>query len=986
MADIIGTENNEVLTGTDGDDTLTSLTGYDTLDGGEGSDTYIIHADDYNGRYVDFYNDTGTQGTDVIQAAVAGIDIGLGSGFSAASGIEKIDGLDGSRITGNNDNEIWDFTGVNLTGIDWINAQGGHDNITGNEQNNRIDGGEGHDVIDGGAGNDEILGGSGNDILTGGAGNDRLDGGAGYDYLDGGEGSDIYYVGLDNGAFVDEYNDTGTTGRDRIFATEADTVIGLQTGFGPDNGIEVISSRGNDNVTIGGNDESQTWDFSQTILGGIQWINALGGHDNVTGNDRNNRIDAGEGHDVVDGGAGNDHILGGAGNDILTGGTGRDRLDGGAGYDYLDGGEGSDIYYVGLDNGAFVDEYNDTGTEGRDRIVATEADTVIGLQTGFGPDNGIEVISAGGQDNVTIGGNDESQTWDFSQTILAGIRWINALGGNDVVTGNDRNNRIDGGEGHDVVDGGAGNDQILGGTGNDILTGGTGRDRLDGGAGYDYLDGGEGSDIYYVGLDNAGFVDEYNDTGTEGRDRILATEADTVIGLQTGFGPDNGIEVISSRGHDNVTIGGNDASQIWDFSQTILAGITEINAGGGNDVVVGSSRKDVINGGDDHDQLFGEVGNDTLNGGSGNDILNGGQGRDTLTGGEGFDIFAFGPNSGRDTITDFSLAGDLIDLTGFDGALTYDDLEFVQGSTGLLIKMGDEQVLLENVLLDSLSEDSFIFPQIDEDVTINGGNDSDILEGGSGNDTIYGSHGDDTLSGHNGQDYLDGGNGNDVLNGGNGNDELIGSHGNDELSGGAGDDTLDGGNNEDILSGGEGNDTLIGFNGRDILSGGAGEDKLDGGNDDDQLDGGDGNDVLIGFNGRDTLLGGAGEDTLDGGNDDDVLDGGAGNDTLIGFNGRDTLIGGDGDDILIGNTDSDILTGGNGNDTFVFEQGSGRDVVTDFTAGEDLLDFSGFGEEVSFEALNITQAGNDVLIEYQGSHVTLEDANIDAIVEDFFIF
>ena len=206
MADIIGTENNEVLTGTDGDDTLTSLTGYDTLDGGEGSDTYIIHADDYNGRYVDFYNDTGTQGTDVIQAAVAGIDIGLGSGFSAASGIEKIDGLDGSRITGNNDNEIWDFTGVNLTGIDWINAQGGHDNITGNEQNNRIDGGEGHDVIDGGAGNDEILGGSENDILTGGAGNDRLDGGAGYDYLDGGEGSDIYSVGLDNGAFVDEYN------------------------------------------------------------------------------------------------------------------------------------------------------------------------------------------------------------------------------------------------------------------------------------------------------------------------------------------------------------------------------------------------------------------------------------------------------------------------------------------------------------------------------------------------------------------------------------------------------------------------------------------------------------------------------------------------------------------------------------------------------------------------------------------------------------
>ena len=54
---IIGTDGHEEIFGTAEDDTIESLSGYDTLDGGEGSDTYIVNADDYLGRFIDLYND-----------------------------------------------------------------------------------------------------------------------------------------------------------------------------------------------------------------------------------------------------------------------------------------------------------------------------------------------------------------------------------------------------------------------------------------------------------------------------------------------------------------------------------------------------------------------------------------------------------------------------------------------------------------------------------------------------------------------------------------------------------------------------------------------------------------------------------------------------------------------------------------------------------------------------------------------------------------
>ncbi|MFN3644647.1 MAG: Calx-beta domain-containing protein [Gemmobacter sp.] len=114
--------------------------------------------------------------------------------------------------------------------------------------------------------------------------------------------------------------------------------------------------------------------------------------------------------------------------------------------------------------------------------------------------------------------------------------------------------------------------------------------------------------------------------------------------------------------------------------------------------------------------------------------------------------------------------------------------------------------------------------------------------------------------------------------------------------------------------------------------------------------GGRGADLMTGTDLPEALYGRGGRDTLMG------L---GGNDTLAGGRGRDVLDGGDGNDRLIGGPGNDLLTGGAGRDVFVFRGDAGRDVITDFTPGEDRLDLRGYGI-ASLEALRdagaITQA------------------------------
>ena len=211
-------------------------------------------------------------------------------------------------------------------------------------------------------------------------------------------------------------------------------------------------------------------------------------------------------------------------------------------------------------------------------------------------------------------------------TIANGVVIENASGGsgNDLLIGNAAGNTLSGNDGNDRLIGGAGDDELFGGNDSDLILGDAGDDVIHAGSGNDVTHGGAGDDT----IDSGGG----NDTvfGNSGSDHILG---------------DSGTNELYGNSGKDVIDGGSDSDII--------------NGGSGDDILRGHLSDDI---------LLGERGRDTLEGGSGNDVLNGGLDADTLTGGEGADVFVFSYASDsfasqRDTITDFEIALDQIDLS-----------------------------------------------------------------------------------------------------------------------------------------------------------------------------------------------------------------------------------------------------------------------------------------------------------------------------------
>jgi Ca2+-binding RTX toxin-like protein len=202
-----------------------------------------------------------------------------------------------------------------------------------------------------------------------------------------------------------------------------------------------------------------------------------------------------------------------------------------------------------------------------------------------------------------------------------------------------------------------------------------------------------------------------------------------------------GMVKLSSNQQNLIGTEGNDNFDINHYAQYNgvyfnLSLVQNYYAGGGNDVMGGSTRNDHLWGGTGNDVLFGYAGDDKLYGEEGNDELQGGAGNDLLNGAVGDDKL-FG-QVGNDT------------LVGGDGA------DIMLGFTA---SNDVKQTLLT------------------------GETDDDTMLGGAGADQMWGGLGNDTL---------DGGADNDLVMGGDGNDTLFGAAGDDELNGGAGADILDG--------------------------------------------------------------------------------------------------------------------------------------------------------------------------------------------------
>ncbi|WP_417723117.1 M10 family metallopeptidase C-terminal domain-containing protein [Salipiger sp.] len=198
---------------------------------------------------------------------------------------------------------------------------------------------------------------------------------------------------------------------------------------------------------------------------------------------------------------------------------------------------------------------------------------------------------------------------------------------------------------------------------------------------------------------------------------------------------------------------------------------------------------------------------------------------------------------------------------------------------------------------------------------------------------------------------------------------------------GNGPDDITGTGRSDDISGYGGDDMIRGLGGNDTLRGGAGNDTLDGGGGGDHIDGGPGRDTVsyesatrsvrvdlqnaaymyndaVGdtFTSVEVFRTGNASDQLRGDSGSNVFYTGGSSDRLYGRAGDDFLYGEGGADAFYGGMGADTMTGGDGarRDRFIFfnmaETGVGagqRDVITDFTPGEDRIEISRFDADLT---------------------------------------
>lgn len=174
-------------------------------------------------------------------------------------------------------------------------------------------------------------------------------------------------------------------------------------------------------------------------------------------------------------------------------------------------------------------------------------------------------------------------------------------------------------------------------------------------------------------------------TGTSGNDTLNGTSGADTIWAQGGN------DVVNANA-GNDTVGGS-------------TGNDQLNGGDGADVIFGGSGQDTLNGGSGNDNLSGGSGSDNIEGGIGNDTITGGSGNDGLAGGSGADVFQFYNNYGFDTISDYDVGEDTIQLYGDNNSFTISPGTVFAGSDGIPGTLDDFGV---NFIIDTGSDEILI--------------------------------------------------------------------------------------------------------------------------------------------------------------------------------------------------------------------------------------------------------------------------------------
>ncbi|HEV7256527.1 MAG TPA: hypothetical protein VGN82_01975 [Bosea sp. (in: a-proteobacteria)] len=967
-----GSGNDIVVTGA-GDDLVRGGAGDDQIDGGEGDDA--LHGGDGNDRLVGGLGDDfllGGDGNDTLVGGEGNDLLDGGEGIDTADYSAETTGVTVDLPTGKATSE--DIGTDTLQGIENVVGGAGNDVLIGNDLAN---------VLNGGAGNDRIVVGAG-DTAIGGEGDDSIEvkaGAGAATIVDGGAANDIIkLLGSGTGSLA------ASTGVERlevqggswsVAGSAAYNEIAIRNGATVTSGIVIDN---NDKVGIGAGGKLSVASNAVTWAGGGNAVLTNAGLIEVA---------SGRLLQTSAGATGSLTI------DNLAGGTLRGALNPSQ--------AGAATASIVVNNAGLIEangrvlDFRDFDTNGASATINNLAGGVIRQ---FGTNT----------DVIRPGQNGTVNNWG---TIAAEA---GAVGGGDLIdfqsdTGGKVNNRAGG-----LLDGAR--HAITGDHAVTVLNEGT-------------IIGRNGS---AVNIDNDGTeADRVNITNhgvMQGRSAGLAdSDGDAIdvdglvyllnTGTVEGLGA-NGYHDGEPNVSEGIAVGGgtivNDGTgKIYGYGRAIqVDNSSNANALGATLIV----NRGLIQG-DGHGPenvsatdaaRFDLRGNEAINlvGGYADEIINTSGGR--IIGGVSM-------GGGNDKLGNSGLikatGGSAIDMGAGDDHLNL----YVGASVEGRILLGEGNDLVTATSWGDFDIDG---EEGDDQIYLDAGDDT--VRGGTGNDTIYAGAGDD---------FIDGGDGNDVLNGEAGNDTIHGGAGNDIISGGAGDDTIYAGAGDDVIKAGPGNDYVDGGDGYDTLdlsaasgalyvdmasgrvagagigiqtfanienlSFGDGDNVVTGGNGDDSFDGGAGNDTLNGGAGDDALFGGLGNDTLKGGSGDDLVDGSAGNDdvsggsgddVLLGGLGQDVLNGGSGDDVLDGGAGDDILTGGSGNDSFVFAAGFGRDTITDFAGGEDVIEF---GSDVfaDFDTLisHATQVGSDVVIAVDGSNaLTLSGVQLGSLHVDDFRF
>lgn len=990
----------EHITGGSGDDVLTGDGAANIVRGGLGDDVLNGGVPGVAGAVDQLF---GGEGSDTASFAgfTSGVVATLGRGGQSGTATQS-----GNRI-------------AVLYDIENLSGGAGADRLIGNEQDNRLSGGAGNDFLDGGAGIDTADY-SGNvavtvDLANTGAQNtghgrdtlrriENVRGGSGDDRLSGNAGDNVFYDAGGN----DRYDGRG--GADTVDYSTATASVYIDLAL---TGAQATGGGGSDTL--------------------IAVENLVGSQDDsyLFGNDGDNVLTGNGADDVLTGRLGNDTLIGGDGDDLLSGdgfsvdpgadptqmrdvlygGAGRDILLGGAGDDILDGGDGDDL----LSNGTFNSEIYPDGALVNDVIRADGGDDII--DGGAGDDYGLLVYS-GRTAAVSLDMRDtQALNVIYSDGIAAGsITRIERL---EYYAG-DGGDTVYGAEGYDSFYDGAGDDRFSGGLGDDRMFYSAGNDRMDGGAGFDRISFAEAksgvtidllrTDVQAVGsmgtLQISGFEDArssaFGDTMylTDWDNRI----EDDGVGNDSFFGRGGNDSIVILRNRGDATTNwidggdGNDylayyGNRFVDGAKNPLDSVV-ISGGAGDDyIVIVDPRSGFVSAGDGNDSIYA-----SMTGSDDNSLsISLGAGADELIVGN-VDAATFTVNRTRVTVSDFSVAEDVLDLSllverwvvptitiGQDPFRT-GHIRLVQSGTSTLVQADRDGwdsasapvtvLTLENVTASSLTGANFFimpFPLVTPITVDPGATLLPLIEGGAGDDVLTGTGVSERLIGLAGDD------------------RLYGMGGDDVLAGGIGNDLLGGGTGSDYLLGGAGNDTLLGEAGDDVLYGEAGDDRLDGGIGGDRMEGGAGDDSYVVDNTADQVIeaANAGSDTVYAAIDyvlgADVehlvltgdartgtgnalanrLTGSAGNDMLYGLDGMDLLRGGAGADRLDGGAGGDWLDGGAGGDTLVGGAGGSdifffgtdnagsRDTILDFGAGDLLV-----------TSVQIRDGNNDGIIDF----------------------